>query len=133
MNCGSGACVRGARTGRHAPEDALLAAMASSLPGAILEIRGGAKGARSHWSWYAFPTALAGRNDPYGTRVRREHAVALTSRTQSEWRTLPSRDIGRVASFVVFWEEIEEKPMWLARVCSRLRASALKERSAEGC
>jgi len=131
--------------GLATPENALLTAMSRSLPGAIEEISRGRKEEQSHWSRYAFPTSLRGRNDPRGASVRPEYAAAVAAAAPAEWRSvlemlsqdaglcsLPTRDVGRVTAFVDFWDGIAGRPAWMGPSCTALR-DRLKERASMSC
>jgi hypothetical protein len=94
---------------------------------------------KTHWSWYIFPTNQIGKSDPLQTYITKDTAQILLNTAPLEWRlcleqiiTLAIKknyklnkvlfdiDIGRVAFFIKFWNQIPNKPIWLSDVCDIL-------------
>ena len=91
-----------------------------------------------HWSWWVFPTELAGRSEPLPpTRVTMDNAYRLFMEGSPLWKdilelicdlidkktistVIPSRlDQDRVESFVRFWVDVQG-PEWFDGILSRL-------------
>jgi len=124
--------------------DRLVEQQAESLPTAKHELAVYKK-KRSHWAWYAFPTAMAGTCDFECTRVTSTSAVRLCheQRTAESWRevlelvcdlveekgqgVLPIIDHGRIKHFILFWKSVEDAPPWMKNVCERLDEFHWKE------
>jgi hypoxanthine phosphoribosyltransferase len=94
---------------------------------------------KTHWSWYIFPTDKPGKSDPLQTYITKYTVEIFLKLTPPEWRicleqivtlaiekkyrlekVLFDIDIGRVAFFIKFWNQIPNKPIWLSDICDIL-------------
>jgi uncharacterized protein (DUF1810 family) len=124
--------------------DALLSRQRTEMPRALAELETHAR-KRTHWAWWAFPTAKPGRSEPppasYVVPALRSELLRYAP---PEWKkvlqkicelvrasddgrlghVLPPIDHGRVKHFCSFWDEVAsetEEHAWLVQVCVCLR------------
>lgn len=96
----------------------------------------------SHWAWWVFPTEKPGFSEPEpATAVTRTNAGDLLTRAPPDWQAslelivdlceqngrglhdiLPAIDHPRVGYFVELFSDMDDMPVWLREVVTRLKA-----------